>query len=112
MRLALATWLFLASLLLPGNTLATHGSCQVIGLVYGAADVTQVDAVLRDDELCQIRVKRFERHLTFASPKWRVEVDIPADLTGWVRFRYPWGHADAYFGTTAVPVTAGPQEVS
>ena len=111
MRLALALGLFLATLLLSSNTLATHGSCQIIGMVYGSTDVAQVDAILRDDEICLIKVQRFERHLVFTTLKWRVEVDIPKDVKGWVRFRYPWGHADAYFGIQAVPVLASPQEL-
>ena len=111
MRWLLATGLLVGLLLQNGNTLATHGSCQVIGMVYGSADVAQVDAILKDDEICLIKVQRFERHLVFTTLKWRVEVDIPKDVKGWVRFRYPWGHADAYFGIQAVPVLASPQEL-
>ena len=70
-----------------------------------------MDASLKGSDWCDIGVSRFERHLVFTSKKWRVEVDIPKELNGWVRFRYPWGHTDAYFGVLTVPVMASPQEL-
>lgn len=99
-------WVLAGVLLLPISALAQD--CIVRGMVYGAADVQQVDAQLAAPAFCQFSIERFERRLVLRSAQWRVEVPIPADLQGWVRFSYIWGSWIAYFGSRGVQVESGP----
>ncbi len=82
--------------------------CSVRGMVYGSAEVTEVDARVGAPEFCQIAIDRYERRLVMQNPHWRVEVAIPENLKGWVRFYYLWGHGIAYFGSQSIPVDAHP----
>lgn len=89
---------------------ASITDCVVRGMVYGSDDMAEVDAQLAAPDFCQLRIMRYERHLTILSRTWRVELVIPPDLRGWTRFYYLWGYGVAYLGTTAIAVEYGPAE--
>ena len=111
MRWGLAAWL-VVGLLMPVSAKAERLDCTIHGVVYGADEVSQVDATIEMSDLCGIRFQRFERTLVFLSKRWRVEVDIPKEQRGWTNFYYHWGNSTAYFGAVAVPVAVGPIEQS
>lgn len=102
---AMAVW---ASLFLLWSVPAWANDCSVRGLVYGSAEVAEVDARVMAPDFCHIATDRFERRIVMQNEHWRVEVVIPAELKGWVRFYYLWGYGLAYFGSQPIPVEAHP----
>ena len=93
---------------LPAQASATD--CVVRGMVYGTTDAAEVELHVTAPDFCNLRIVRYERHITILSAGWRVEIDIPPTLRGWTRFYYLWGYGVAYLGTERVAVDYGPVE--
>ena len=107
----LAGVLFLCLLLAaaaPAQASATD--CVVRGMVYGTPDAAEVELHVTAPDFCNLRIVRYERHITILSAGWRVEIDIPPTLRGWTRFYYLWGYGVAYLGPERVAVDYGPIE--
>lgn len=83
--------------------------CHIRGYVYGTADLEEVAAMIAIPVYCRIEYQRVERRMVFTSPRWQVEINIPA-AGGWMPFAYTWGSDRAFIGPEDVPVAAGPRE--
>lgn len=100
----------LLTLWLAGAMPISATDCVVRGMVYGTDEAAEVELIVTAPDFCNLRILRFERHITILSGAWRVELDIPPTLRGWTRFYYLWGYGVAYLGTQSIAVEYGPIE--
>lgn len=100
----------LLALWLAGALPVSATECVVRGMVYGSPDAAEVEIQITAPDFCNLRIVRYERHITILSGTWRVELDLPPTLRGWMRFYYLWGYGVAYLGAQSIAVEYGPME--